>query len=173
MDKKLRNLLVRNELLDLVNRYARALDRCDTAELSSLFFDDAQVEMISHVGLALDFVELTLAALREHAIVSSHLTSNSIFEIAGDRAIGESYLISWSATRGEGGPLPATHVGRYLDRFECRDGVWKFISRKVVIDLSLSGPVPDAVTAHLPDPDAHRHPLDAVYAEKAWLEASL
>lgn len=169
MNDKIQDMLDRNDLLELVNRYARGLDRCDVDALHDVFFDDAQVDMISHAGSARDFVVITLEALRENAVMSSHLTSNSIFEIEGDRAIGESYLISWSVMKADGQPVPATHIGRYLDRFERRDGVWKFIYRKVIIDLSLLSKISDGINFELPDAESHRHPADAVYGERAWL----
>lgn len=170
MTDDLQTLLDERNLLGLVNRYARGLDRCDVDQLKAVFFEDSTVNMISFCGNAFDFAEATLAALRTNAATTTHLTSNCIFEISGDRAIGESYLLSMSVMKGENVAKPAVHVGRYLDKFERRDGNWKIANRAIVIDLELSGSFPPALEAIMPTGNERRHPDDELYAMAAWLK---
>ncbi|WP_313802954.1 nuclear transport factor 2 family protein [Sphingobium sp.] len=165
----LQALYDRSDLLELVNRYARGLDRCDVDQLKAVFFEDATVDMISFSGHAHAFAETTLAALRVRAVTTSHLTSNCLFEIAGDRATGESCLISISVMKdGEAGK-PAIHVGRYLDRFERRNGEWKIACRTIVIDLEVAAAFPASTHVVMPKGDEQRHPDDGSYALRSWL----
>ncbi|NML90648.1 nuclear transport factor 2 family protein [Sphingobium sp. TB-6] len=169
MTDRIQEMLDRSDLLELVNRYARGLDRCDVDQLKAVFFDDATVNMISFSGSAHAFAETTPAALRVHAVTTSHLTSNCLFEIAGDRATGESYLISISVMKDGDASKPAIHVGRYLDRFERRNGEWKIACRTIIIDLEVAGSFPAGVHALMPKSDEQRHPDDASYSLRSWL----
>jgi hypothetical protein len=57
--------------------------------------------------------------------------------------------------------------GRYVDRFERRDGVWKLIERTATIDLSRQTPVPPAFNRAYTFEGAALYPDDIVYRHKA------
>jgi hypothetical protein len=60
---------------------------------------------------------------------TQHVLSNVRFEIDGDVAFGESYVVMRSAT------ADAAHTSafaRYVDRFERRDGEWRIAYRRLV-----------------------------------------
>lgn len=172
MNDRIQALLDKSDLQDLVNTYARGLDRCDPELLKSVFFEDATVEMISFSGEAHAFAETTLAALKVHAATTSHFTTNCLFEIDGDNAVGESYLISVSVMKDGDDAKPAVHVGRYLDRFQKRNGQWKFIYRSIVIDLEASGEFPPSLHTQIPIGDEKRYPDDRSYALRHWLQTA-
>jgi hypothetical protein len=65
-----------------------------------------------------------------------HSVANAWFQVNGDDAVGESYVIA-VATAGGNDVMTS---GRYIDAYQRRDGVWKFKSRSFVIDWSSTQP---------------------------------
>jgi len=133
---------------DLVMRYCRGCDRRDFRLVRSLYHDDAIDEHGSMFrGSADEFV-----AWLEHATAPWELTrheiGNSVIAIEGDRAEGEHYVRAWHRT-----PLPGrkefTVFGRYLDRYERRGGVWKFLHRRLAFDHGEIRAVDEATLAQL------------------------
>jgi len=76
--------------------------------------------------------------LRANARLVFHTITNEWFVVDGDRAAGESYVLALSTTRGDKGDLDTITGGRYLDRFERRNGTWKFIERTFVMDSNIN-----------------------------------
>ena len=54
--------------------------------------------------------------------------------VDGDYAEGEIYVLAFHKIRTENQPMDLLIGGRYLDKYERRDGVWKYIERAVVAD---------------------------------------
>ncbi len=73
-----------------------------------------------------------------------HVVTNTLFEVRGDVAYGESYLEGRRAGLGTtragaesqptGPGFPIERIGRFIDRFERRDGVWRIASRRVAME---------------------------------------
>lgn len=123
----------REELRDLVTRYARGVDRRDYPLIRSLYWDDAiddHGEMFC--GGPDDYVAWLPQAL-EPLDCTIHSISNSLFVIDGDVAEGEHVSFNFHRTRAEPRQEIVIH-GRYLDRYERREGIWKFARRKIVFD---------------------------------------
>src|SRR5262249_5293697 len=64
-------------------------------------------------------------------VATSHTISNMLFLIDGNLAEGE--LLSSAYHRALDGKELIAH-GRYVDRYEKRDSVWKFLRRSLVLD---------------------------------------
>ncbi|GAB5487244.1 MAG: nuclear transport factor 2 family protein [Parasphingorhabdus sp.] len=130
----------REELRDLVMRYCRGVDRRDFALVRSLYWDDAMDdhgEMFS--GSPDDYVAW-LPGVLEPLDCTIHAISNSLFIVDGDTAEGEHYSYNFHRTR----EAPRQEIiihGRYLDRYERRDGVWKFSRRQIIFDHGYVQPV--------------------------------
>lgn len=132
-DAMMRELADRIALGDLIARYCRGCDRRDFALVRSLYHDDA----IDDHGAMFrggpdDFVAWLPQAMAPWEL-TIHSVSNSLFAIDGDRAEGEHLVRAWHRTRAPG-PQEYIVDGRYLDRYEKRDGAWKFIHRSLVFD---------------------------------------
>lgn len=67
-----------------------------------------------------------------------HRPTNVWIRVDGDRAVSESYIIAYSPGAGDDGPLQSLIGGRYLDRHECRDGVWRLLHRTYVLDWNIN-----------------------------------
>lgn len=64
---------------------------------------------------------------------TKHVTTNVIIELDGDTATSRCYFTVFQQT--DTLPLQPIIAGRYLDRFERVDGVWRFADRLIYSDL--------------------------------------
>ena len=135
-----RALLDQIELRQLVMRYCRGIDRRDFALVRSCYHDDA---IDDHGGMftgsADDYVVWVAEALKGMEC-TIHSIGNSIFAVDGDTAEGEHYSYNFHRTRPPERQELVIH-GRYLDRYERRNGVWKFSYRRIVFDHGYMKPV--------------------------------
>jgi len=127
------DLLDRVALHDLVMRYCRGCDRRDFALVRSLYHDDAIDGHGAMFKGGPDAFVAWLAEVTAHWSLTRHVVGNSLFVIDGDHAEGEHYVEAWHRTHG---PQPQLFIalGRYLDKYERRGGVWKFSYRSLVFD---------------------------------------
>ncbi|WP_332772145.1 nuclear transport factor 2 family protein [Phenylobacterium sp.] len=132
----LEDLASRAEVAEVAARYCRAFDRCDEALLASCFHPDATHEHGAFKGLSRDFCALGLAAVRQ-VVLTHHQLGQVSIELDGERAWVESYFTSYHRFGAEPPPGGAPREdrimgGRYVDRFERRDGVWRIAHRQGV-----------------------------------------
>ena len=140
-DPLLRELLDREAIRDVLNRYCRAVDRLDAEMLRSTYFEDAFDDHGPFKGLRDDFVEWIIPFLRAEYLTTSHHLTTQVIEVDGDLASAESYVFLVQDRMSEGGRLRSTAHGRYVDRMERRNGEWRIARRHVVTD---SGSTSDA-----------------------------
>jgi hypothetical protein len=135
----LQELLDKQALAELVVRACRAVDRADVELLRSCYHEDAIDEHGSVVGTVDELIEFmrsrSLAPERRSSPVQ-HSVTNSLFEIHGDIAYGESYV---EARRVDDGRLWIEGLGRYVDRYERRNGEWRLAHRRVLLEYAGDG----------------------------------
>ena len=132
LDPKLQYLLDRQAILDCVYRYCRGLDRHDEALLASAFHSDAVDNHGAFVGHVPDFVKWGNALHEAGFVAHTHNITCHFAEIDGDVAHTESYVIF--VLRRKDSTTVLVGGGRYLDRFERRDGEWKIALRRLITD---------------------------------------
>ncbi len=81
-----------------------------------------------------------MTAMNEQIVRTIHCVSNELFEVDGKFATGESYLFSISTRRIDGKEMDTLVGGRYLDRFELRDGEWRLLHRTFIMDWNMNQP---------------------------------
>jgi hypothetical protein len=113
--------------------YCRAIDRCDADLLRSVYWPDAVDDHGVFNGNALEFVDFILPMLRTMR-VTTHSISNVLIELDGDEARAETYVNAYHDAPGPEGRIDIVVAGRYLDRFERRDGHWRIAHRQFVMD---------------------------------------
>lgn len=113
-------------------RYTRGVDRHDRELMLSAYWPDAFDEHGVAEGTAPDFVDWAIGWHFENQTKHQHIIANSTVELDGDTAHGETYYIFWGENRA--GP-PTLSFGRYVDRFERRDGEWRIAHRVCVNEL--------------------------------------
>jgi hypothetical protein len=137
----LKELLDKQEIHEVLMRYCRGIDRCDEELLRSVYHPDATDNHGLFVGKAVDFIPWALKGL-ERDQSTSHCIANELIEVRSDVAWSESYFLAVHRRQEKDGTtIDLTFAGRYVDRFERRQGVWKIADRKVVLDRSRIDPV--------------------------------
>ncbi|MGO2111100.1 MAG: nuclear transport factor 2 family protein [Pseudoclavibacter sp.] len=160
----LSELIAREQIRDCLARYARGLDRKDLELVRSVFHPDAT----DHHGGSIEYHPAAEALIEDWQgrdalrAFSQHLLFNMTFDVDGDTAHVETYyqllvgIIPGSDTQQ---PPLGISGGRYVDRFECRDGEWRIARRVVVVEYS----------AALDDLDRSHHLL---WARRSTLDPS-
>lgn len=136
-ERALRALLDKQEIHEVLMRYCRGIDRCDSELLHSVYHPDATDDHGLFKGKAYDFIPWALNALaRDEG--TSHYIANELIELDGDVAYCESYFfgIHRRQEKDGGGAVDLVFSGRYADRFERRAGAWKIAHRQVIFDRS-------------------------------------
>jgi hypothetical protein len=140
------------EIRQVLYRYCRGVDRGDEALLRTVYHPGATDDHGPWKGKGEDFAAYIVESMDQQKPNSQHHITNVLIELDGDRANVESYFLALHPYRlGAEGPDKSAFVGgRYLDRFERRDGVWRITDRRVVLDWTrsdLPGEVWQAETA--------------------------
>lgn len=139
MQIQLESLQAKQDLHELVARYCTGVDRRDRALLETLWWPEATMDFGLFAGPAAQFCEL-ICADNPAVEISFHFTSNELFEIDGDQAIGRHYVIGASSLLVDGEATQQQVGGRYLDTYARRDGQWKFTKRLFVLDWNANQP---------------------------------
>ena len=139
MQIQLESLQAKQDLHELVARYCTGVDRRDRALLETLWWPEATMDFGLFAGPAVQFCEL-ICADNPAVEISFHFTSNELFEIDGDQAIGRHYVIGASSLLVDGEATQQQMGGRYLDTYARRDGQWKFTKRLFVLDWNANQP---------------------------------
>jgi hypothetical protein len=124
------DLRSRAEILDCVYRCARGVDRLDRDLVLSAYHPDAVDDHGTFVGSPEGFVDYFFDLHRRAHHSTSHIINNHLCELDGEVAHAESYYIF--ASMNAYGPPVTLAGGRYVDRFERRDGRWAIAVRKCV-----------------------------------------
>ena len=144
-------------IMDVVYKYCRAIDRLDRELLESVFHDDSIHHHGEYEGPSAQFCDFAFDILSkmEH---TQHLVGNILVEVDGNVAWSESY---WQAFHriakgkdfSDSGGFVADHdpsidedvfvSGRYIDKFEKREGEWRIVKRQGVHDWVRFEPATD------------------------------
>ncbi len=137
------DLIARHECRDLVDRLARAIDRCDAELIGACYHPDATDDHGLIKGTIDQFIAEVIPML-ESMKRTQHNVTNFNLELRGDEARGEAYFIAQHTLCGDDGEVEMFAAGRYLDRFERRDGTWKIAHRQAIYDWTMTVPASGA-----------------------------
>jgi len=136
---QVRRLQDRQDIHDCLTRYCRAVDRLDRDLLMSVYHDDAIDDHGLFFGSGAAFVDWVLPFHARLQTSTQHVITNHTCDLDGDVAHTETYFLFAGMNRD--GPPFTLAGGRYIDRFERRDGRWAIALRKCVNDWrSPTGP---------------------------------
>ncbi len=141
-DAALASLAAKSAIAELSARYMRGLDRLDREALAGVFHPDARVNYGFFQGAARDFVDFALRTLAYHR-ANQHLIGQILIELDGARATGEVYFQAFHRVVENGAEQDLFIAGRYLDRYELREGAWKIAFRAEVNDWARTEPAAD------------------------------
>lgn len=133
MDAELRRLLNERAIERRLVDYCRGVDRGDAHLVASVYHPDGTDDHGSFKGLGVDFARYVTSRLSTRYEATMHTVGNTVIRFAGpDVAHVESHVCARQRRRDEHGAVLETFGGRYVDRFECREGEWKIAHRTVV-----------------------------------------
>jgi len=122
----------------LVLKYCRCADRHDSEAMRGLYHEDALDDHGTYFsGLAMAFIDKLPEIQKSMKILHHNVTTHNIAlsEDDGNYAEGEVYILAMhQAETPEGELIDFIIGGRYLDKYEKRDGQWKFSHRAILAD---------------------------------------
>lgn len=131
LEKKLRELIDRQEIWSILLRYARGIDRLDRDLIRSCYHDDAVDDHHTFVAKPDEFIDWAFDYSLRYQTVHHHGINNHTCELDGDNAYAETYYTFIGANRE---PPHLFSIGRYIDHFQRRNGIWKIANRVCVIE---------------------------------------
>ncbi len=134
----------RAAISDVIAAYAHAIDRRRWPMMEKLFHDDAQFQFGTVAGDWRGFVEQA-RALIDACLATQHQLGQIQFGFEGDTICHTETYMTAMHTIPAGYPVPevfpdkgkiysAVIAGRYVDRFEKRDGEWRIVKRTGLYD---------------------------------------
>lgn len=141
IERRMRELIDRQDVRDVALRYCRACDRLDEELLRSVFHEDAYINYGVFDGTAREFLAWIIPNIRDNYTHGSHNICNENVVIDGDVAHAElNAVIHNGVPDGKGQVIYTLLGGRYLDRYERRKGEWRIAHRQFLIDWSEGKP---------------------------------
>ena len=137
LEKQVRYLTDRQEILDCIARNARGCDRHDAEMLSSSYADDGIDEHGSaNVLPGQKYYEWANRVHSKGSLQNMHNITTHSCEIDGNVAHAESYSVGlFFNADGETARLLA---GRYIDKLERRNGEWKIVLRRCTVEVGMT-----------------------------------
>jgi hypothetical protein len=155
-------LLDREAIEDTLVRYCRGVDRADASLIASAYHVDAVDDHGARTFAGPEIGAGIVTMTRSQRVTHHSITNVAITFHAPDVASCESYYHAWQTMEHDGCERILIAVGRYLDRFEQRNGKWRIAHRIVVVDLATFLPESNFTTA-APD-RGQRGPDDPSFA---------
>ena len=142
IEEKVLSLWDKQEISEVINKFARALDRVDGELMKSTYWEDAIEEhqdpiypdLFSWNENAHKFVPLAMKGF-EALEVTQHRISNILIELDGEAAKAEAYVYAYHVAKDENGVAHEGILGgRHLFDFVKKDDVWKIQHRVTIFD---------------------------------------
>jgi SnoaL-like protein len=146
----------------LMQSWALARDTGDWERLSAAAHAGAAMTTTWFDGAFDDFVAACRGSWGKGSR-SQHFLGGTVAEIRGERAIAQTRMSINLRSRLDGVEVDAVCQGRFFDRVEKRDGVWRIVKRSVIYEKDRIDPVdPRAEISLDPEllrrfPEGYRH----------------
>ena len=132
-------------------RYCRGVDRLDLQLMLSAYHDGATDDHGVFSGSAADLCARVIRSHRRY-LATMHCILNHAIDVVDDtHARGEVYNVTYLLRPAGGGRQLDTWWGRYVDRYECRNGRWAIVHRVCVHEWTRTEPLGAAMPI-----EAHR-----------------
>ena len=123
-------------LAELVAKLSAAVDRADKDAVIDCFAPQSYDDHGGFKGSGSEFADMICApAGRAQQLTMHHLLGQSVFNVHGDEAWGETFFVMHALI----GDQVATGYGRYIDYFRRMGDAWKLAYRRVVPDVTIPG----------------------------------
>lgn len=157
--RELQTWLDKNALTELVAVLSSAVDRADKELIASCYAERSYDDHGSFKGSGREFAEFIATTTSLSPLDCwHHLLGQSVFDVCGDEAWGETFFIFHSVVGTE-----CQHgFGRYIDYFQRIESAWKLKYRRVVPDRA---PETDDIAAYWA---SSRDRNDPLYDHLTW-----
>lgn len=132
LEDRLRELLDKHEIQECLLRYCRGIDRHDADLAQSAYHDDALDDHGTYIGSGYGLVDWANGFHEEVWVRHQHYITNTLIELDGDTAHAETYYFMGCAKKDDFGAFHGG--GRYVDRFERRNGRWGIVDRVCTLE---------------------------------------
>ena len=160
-------LEAREAIRDVIAAYAHAIDRRRWELMEALFHDDAEFGFGPVSGGWRGFVEQARAII-DPCVATQHQLGQVLFGFEGDGVCHTETYMTAMHTIPPGYPVPdvfpdkgklysAVIAGRYVDRFELRNGEWRIAKRQGLYDWREFREVEGVDLSALPEGSAGFH----------------
>ena len=172
LPEAVQQLLDRQQIEDVLNRYSRAVDRADVDLLRGCYHPDATEDHGGvFKGTARDYVD-QIAGILPRAGIMNHLATNVLVEFEGaDVARVETYILTFARMKKDGEKFDTLTLARAVDRFERRGGRWAISARRLCFEWNHEMPMRETWGRGLMVADASqlvrgaKHPSDILYRD--------
>lgn len=127
----LRRLLDKDAIREAALLYTRGIDRHDDEIMARAYHADATDDHGAYVGDPAGFIAHAGQGHTRNWDVHHHYIMNQTIDLDGDIAHVETYFLA--TLRRKGGPVDMVG-GRYVDRFEKREGRWAVADRACLVE---------------------------------------
>jgi SnoaL-like domain len=136
----LQRLLDKEEIREAALKYTRGVDRHDDEIIRQAYHADARDDHGEYIGGPEEFIAYVNAVHANNWRAHHHFVTNMTIELDGDVAHCETYCLVTLA-RHQGSTIDVG-AGRYIDRFEKREGKWAIADRINMVEYV--GSIPEA-----------------------------
>ena len=130
---------VRRQIDAALLDYCRGIDGLDPELVATAFHPGAVLSGYGGDPMDIDtFADVACTSLQKRFTATQHRISNTAVDFAADGASAsvETYVTADHIKPTEAGDVLHAFTGRYIDRFEERDGAWKITTRALRHDWS-------------------------------------
>jgi len=135
-EQRLVELLHREAIRDVLQRYSYGMDRRDQAVLQSVFWPDSVVHYGMFRGSGPEFAKFILPWFEDMRMTTTlHMLGNVLIRLNEPMASAETYFQAFHCAPDASGIKRDVFVaGRYHDELACRGGEWRILERQVRFD---------------------------------------
>jgi hypothetical protein len=141
MDPRLQEMLDHYEIRRTLAEYCHACDRADETMMASVYTGTGSFDDHGHVKApGPEYAKVMTGLILERTDAISHILGQSLIKVDGDTAGAETFFIAFMRLPDSDNGLPRMNqlIGRFVDRLERIDGIWKIRRRICVRDTSMT-----------------------------------
>jgi ketosteroid isomerase-like protein len=124
----------------LMYLYASCADRKDYAGFANVFCEDAAFDYSGRIVSSLPAIQEMMLALEKYSC-TLHQVHNTLYEVDGDKAEGETYCIASHLQEKDGRQMKIDMGIIYRDRLLRTPGGWRIANRHFGLQWSQTAPV--------------------------------
>lgn len=150
MDDRLQRLIDHFEIREVIEAYVHACDRGDRDAVADVYHPDSWDDHGPMKCAGPEFADRVVDSLMTYWKNCNHLLGQSRIKVSGDAAGAETLFFASLTRDADGVTMLDQMVGRYIDRFERREGSWRIKERLTISEWSSSAPIgEDYMAGHL------------------------